>query len=1139
MRRIRHILLAAVLLISSMVFGQRTYRSTSVLASGSWYKLAVSGEGIYKIDVPFLQSLGVQTTNLSSSTIRLFGNGGALLPESNAVARPDDLTENAIFMVDGGDGIFNGSDYFLFYASGPHVWDKDSVSQKFRHRQNLYSEQSYFFITIGGSGSRITSTTSTGTPNVLVDRFLDRFFYEKDSVNLLQSGKEWLGDEMANMPGKSVSRNFTIRCPNRITTEPIRFFSDAVARSVGSSSNLNVSVNGTQILTHGFSPVGTGTYDPVAVAGLVSNSISLSQEDLNIQYNFVPGSVNAQAWINWFELFVKRKLDLTGSDQLFFRDWESVGSSRIAEYRIQNVPAGAMVWDLTDPLTPVQISGGFDGTTYTFTRDASRLREYVVFKNANFLTPRTIGPVSNQNLHGLGFMDYIIVTHPLFSSEAERLAQWHRTTQNLRTVVVTTDQIFNEFASGSPDPSAIRDFLKMFYDRAGNNPENKPRYLLLMGDASYDYKNRLANNTSFVPCFESPQSLDPLTSYTSDDFFGFLDDTEDVNKSVPLPLLDIGIGRIPCRTLKEATNVVNKIIAYHQPAAFGPWRRELTLVADDEDFNMHLNDAEFHASVVENRPDFQIQKIYLDAFRQQSGSGGSRYPDVNQAINNKIFNGTLIWNYSGHGGYIRLAEEAVLDNNMINSWKNENKLPLFITATCDFAPYDIPAFSSIGEDLLLREKTGAIALMTTTRVVFAFSNRIINNAYFKEALRTNPDGTYPSLGEAVQRTKNTTYQNFGDIINNRKFTLLGDPAMHIGFPTLRVKTTSINNVAMGSDTLKALQRYEITGEVTDVNGNRQNAFNGFVYPAIYDKPQILKTRGNDPESQVVDFRVQQNVLFKGKANVVNGTFRYAFVVPSDINFSYGRGKISYYAENGQTGASGADTTVVVGGISGEQFSDSIGPRIKAYLNDDRFVSGGITNQAPVLYLKLFDSSGINTVGSGIGHDITAQLDDDVNSFFVLNDYYESDADSYQSGVVRFQLPALREGTHTLKIKAWDVLNNSSTRELNFRVTKDEQLQLDHLYNYPNPFTSRTTFMFEHNRPGENLQVTLRIFTVAGKLVKSFYRTINNPGNRSFEIEWDGRDDFGQKAGRGVYLYQLDVKDQQGKSRSERQKLVLL
>jgi hypothetical protein len=536
---------------------------------------------------------------------------------------------------------------------------------------------------------------------------------------------------------------------------------------------------------------------------------------------------------------------------------------------------------------------------------------------------------------------------------------------------------------------------------------------------------------------------------------------------------------------------------------------------------------------------FDQQKIYLDAFQQESGSGGSRYPQVNQAINNQVFNGVLMWNFTGHGGPSRLTEETVLDQEMVNGWNNPDRLPLFITATCDFAPYDNPYVNSLGENILLRPNTGAIALMTTTRIVFAFSNRVMNNNYLQFALQPDANGRYRSLGDAVREAKNFTYQSSADITNNRKFTLLGDPAMTLAFPAVQARPVRINGRPVSQvDTLQATEKITIEGEVTDLQGNLLTGFNGNIYPAIFDKPRQVTTLANDPGSQPTSFSTQTNQLFKGKASVAGGRFSFSFKVPKDINYQYGNGKLSLYAENGAKDGTGYFTGFLVGGSSNAGNDDNTGPEIKAYLNDERFVNGGLTNESPVLLLKLSDSSGINTVGTGIGHDIVATLDNDNNRYFVLNDFYQSEQDSYQKGTVRFQLTDLEAGAHTLKIKAWDVLNNSKEILLDFIVAKDEDLEISHVLNYPNPFTTHTQFWFEHNKPGQDLLVRVQIFTVSGRIIKMIERTINTPGNRSIELDWDGRDQYGQKIGRGVYLYKLSV-IVPGKSRREKiEKLVI-
>lgn len=1123
-----------------IVQSQRSYKPSSVLAAGNWYKIAVTDAGVYKIDLPFLSQLGLNASNLSSGSIRLFGNSGGMLAEANNTERPDDLIENAVMIVDGGDGILNGSDYILFFSNGPDQWLKDSANKRFIHKKNLYSDKAYYYLTIDANGKRINDAPNNFSPTTTINSFDGRLFHELDTINFLGSGKEWYGEEFSNTPGHSLARSFSFDIPNLQSGSAFSIITDCLARSVSTTSRFDVSVNNQPLQQITIPAVSGGPYDPIAKEIQMQANGNISQSNFSISYSYVPGSFNSQGWLNWFEIFSRCNLSMDGVDQLLFRDWNSVGNNA-GEFVITNANSGTQVWDVTDPLTPVKLQTNFQGTDLKFVNNCARLKEYIAFQSSNFLQPVAMGKIQNQNLHGTPAADFIIVTTPSLLPQAERLGQFHQAKDHLRYAVVTTDQVYNEFSSGIPDPSAVRDFVKMFYDRFASAPSDRPKYLLLFGDASFDYKDRINNNTNLVPAYENNSSLDPLGSYTSDDFFGFLDDNEDINSTIIINQLDIGIGRIPAKNLEEAKNYVDKIETYFSKESLGPWRNNQMFIADDEDFNLHLQDAELLTATSKTiAPVFNITKTYLDAFKQESGAGGSSYPQANQMINNQVYNGTLIWNYSGHGGASRLAEETILDQDIVNGWNNPNKLPLFITATCDFAPYDNPTVNSLGENILLRPKTGGIALMTTTRVVFSFSNRIINNNYLQFALQRDTSGVYKSLGESIKVAKNYTYQTSADIANNRKFTLLGDPALTLAYPSLKLTATKVNNTpASQIDTLRATDKVVMEGEVTDIQGNLLQDFNGTVYPIVFDKPQTINTLGNDVTSQVVSFQTQNNILYKGKASVVNGKFSFSFKVPKDINYQYGNGKLSLYGDNGNNDANGYFTNFIVGGTGNNIDNDKDGPVIKAYLNDEKFVSGSVTNENPILIIKLSDSSGINTSGTGIGHDIIATLDNDNRQYFVLNDFYETDLNSYQQGVVHFQLPTLSAGLHTLKIKAWDVLDNSSEYILEFNVAKDEELVLNHVLNYPNPFTTKTQFWFEHNKPGQNLQVKIQIFTLTGKVVKTIKQTINDGGNRSSEVEWDGLDEFGDKLGRGVYLYRLTVISSDGKKKEKLEKLVIL
>ena len=1119
--------------------GQRNYAANSVLSSGSWFKIGVKQEGIYKIDIPFLNSLGINTANLPSASIRLYGNGGGMLDENNAVPRQDDLFENAIEVFDGGDGVLNGNDYFLFYAAGPNHWIKDSLNQRFIHQKNLYSDTSYYFIAVGGTGKRIQTTTINAVPNISVGSYNERYFYENDLINFLNSGKQWYGEEFSTNNGNTLTRSFPVDFTGLISSQPLVLSTSLAGRSVGAASSFTVSVNNQIVQTINIPAVSGYFLDAYVNTVALQNNFSATQSPLTVAFNFNAGVSGAQGWLDWFELHGRKYLAMNNQSQLFFRDWQSVANNTIATFSI-NTNFPIEIWEITDPLQPQKMAAASSTMVTIFKNDASILREYVAFNNNNFLTPAAIGKIDNQDLHQSAKADLIIITHPSLLSEANRLAAFHVQHDGYAVTVATTDKIFNEFSSGIPDPTALRDFVKMYYDKAGTDSTLRPKYLLLFGAASYDYKNRINNNTNLVSSYETENSTDPLTTHVSDDFFGLLNDGDDVNAISPPGLLDIGIGRLPARNLKEAKTMVDKIIHYNAATSLGPWRNQMIFTADDKDADLHLNDAEFiSGDATSTNPLFNQSKIYLDAYKIVSGSGGSRYPDVNAAIVNQVFDGSLIFNYTGHGGYQQLSASAVLTNTELQQFNNPNKLPLFITATCDFAPYDDPTKNSLGGSLLYDDSIGAIALMTTTRVVFAASNRVLNDNYLKIALQPDANGKYLSLGEAVKRTKNYTYQTSGDVYNNRKFVLLGDPAMKLAYPEWKMQLTTINGQNItGNDTLKALNKYVFAGKLTDAAGNFKNDFNGTLNTIVYDKAALVSTLGNDPASPVTQFSTQTNVLYKGVSTVQNGLFNFIFIVPKDISYQTGRGRVSLYADNGIQDANGISSSFFIGGAGTIISTDTAGPTIHPFMNDTNFKNGGLTDENPVLLIQLFDSSGINTVGTGIGHDITAVIDGDEKNIIVLNSFYTAVADSYQQGQVLYQLSNLAEGKHSIKIKAWDVADNSGTAVIEFTVVKKNKLQIQKLFNYPNPFQNNTTFSFEHNQPGIDLNVTIDIYSMNGLLVDEIKKSLNSSGNRLINIQWNGRSGNGRKMQAGMYIYRIIVTSINGVAVAT-QKLILL
>lgn len=1115
----------------------KTTATSSVLATGNWHKIAVAGLGMYKIDYNFLQSeLGIDPSTINPANIRVYGNGGVVLSESNAVYRPDDLVENAIVVSDGGDNAFNPGDYILFYANGPQGWAKDNAQKTFYHIKNIYEDKSYYFLNFDiGPGQRLSSVASLPPSAINVTHYDDLIVHDDDLVNISRIGKKWWGEEFSSDPGKQITRSFSFNTGNTVDSATIRI--QVGSRSAASNGSFSIAVNGQ---TAGSLLFGSNSSDYPMLSKDFTTKLPLSGQSTDIQITYNPATSTAKGNLNYIELITRRQLSFSGGT-MTFRDWNSVGQGNSATFKIQNAPGNLTVWDITDPLQPFRVNGTLSGNEYSFTADASVLHEYVAFDGSNYLTPEFIKKVDNQNLHGQAPIDYLIVSHPDFLSAATKLADFHRQKNNYRVLVVTPEQVYNEFSSGSQDIAAIRDFARMFYERAGMDTAQMPKFLLLFGDASYDYKNRIPNNQNFVPTYETSESEYVIEGYCSDDFFGFLDDNEDIETWNIANTLDLGVGRIPATSAKSAEDIVNKIIRYASPASLGPWRVSTTLLADNGDSNIHMEDAEIMAGTINSHSNlYNETKVYLSGIPTVSTPGGERAPDANKTINDQVFKGTFLINYNGHGSITTLAHERILTQDDFNNWKNQDKLPIMVTATCDFSKFDDPSYSSAAELLMMKSTGGAIALLTTTQLVYQHHNRPMN-VDFLNALFQKYNGIWPTLGDAFRYSKNNTYASTNNIeftlANYRKFVLLGDPALTPAFPRHEIRTESIEDgyTSLPVDTMKALGKYKISGSVRDVSGNVLSDFNGRVYVTIYDKPRVLKTITGPSR----EYAVQNNVIYKGKATVTNGKFSFLFITPKDLNYDFGQGKISYYAENGTTDAAGSDTSLKVGGFSDVVIDDVDGPVVKPFIGDSLFKDGGITGPSTLLYVQLFDEIGINVSGNSIGHDLMGVLDGDIQHPFILNDYYETAPNDYTRGYVYFPLTGLSDGRHTIRVKAWDMNNNSGEGQVNFEVVNGNVVKVNNLMNYPNPFTDQTRFVFEHNHPDENLRAQILIYNTAGSLVRTIDQTFMASGSRSIEMTWDGTSNNGAKLPSGIYVYRINISTDKGIQATAYQKLVLI
>jgi hypothetical protein len=1116
------------ILTSSSNLTSKSFVSNSVLSTGEWFKIGIIDDGVYKLSYSFLKGIGMDVDNINPQSLKIYGNGGKMLPELNSDFRHDDLQQNAIEVNGELDGKFDVEDYVLFYGQSPNLWSYDQSAQIFTHELNRFSDTTFYFITTsstGESAKRISTQNSLTTSNQTITSFNDYAYYERDLYNLIKSGRDWYGDVF----DVKTSYDYVFNFPNIDLSSSAKIKVSGAGRHSG-SSNFTVNV-GSSSFNVTFGSISLQNYSgPYASASSGSMDFLPSNGLLNVNVAYNKPSSASVAWIDEIELNVRRNLVMTGN-QLFFRDASSVGIGNVSQFNLSNAGSIAKIWDITDPLN-VKEQTYTSGAVASFNIATPELRQFVAFNNIYKTQIFNKGTVDNQNLHGLTAQDMIIVSHPLFLSNAEEIANFHRE-EGLRVVIVTPNQIYNEFSSGSQDIVAIRDFVRMFYERA-TNVNDLPKYLLLFGDGSYDNKNRLTDNTNFIPTYQSINSLSITGSLVSDDYFGLLDPVEGEWSSTS-EYVDVGIGRFPVKSIEEANNVVNKVLNYNTSTTMKDWRNRIAFIGDDEDGNTHMSQSNQLAGMVETGyPVYNEDKVFFDAYKQISTPGGNRYPEVNQAIINSFEEGALIVNYTGHGGETGLGHERVLTVTDINNIDNPANLPLMVTATCEFSRFDDPKRTSAGELILLNEG-GGIALLTTVRLVYSTPNFYLNKTFYDKVFE-EVNNEMPCIGDVFMEVKNLNAGNS----NNRNFTLLGDPALRLAYPIHNVATTKFNGAFITSnvDTVSALDKVTIQGQVQDKTGQKLTSFNGVIYPTVYDKKKQITTLANDGGAPFT-FDLQTNKLFKGKVSVVNGDFSFSFIVPKDISYNYGTGKISYYAENQEEDANGSFSDFFIGGTSQNFEADNEGPEIELYMNDKTFVFGGLTDENPNMLAYVSDIHGINMVGNGIGHDIVAVLDDKTDEAFILNDYYEADLNSYQKGVIKFPFQELEEGRHKLTLKVWDVYNNSREVTTEFVVQKAKDIVIDRVYNYPNPFTTHTEFWFEHNQANKQMYVQVQIFTVSGKLVKTLEKNITNEGFRSTSITWDGLDEYGDRLAKGVYVYRLKVRAENLSMTDKYEKLVIL
>lgn len=1141
MLRYSYILICLFCMVFGLTAQKSTYTENSALSQeGKWVKIELEENGIYKLTHADLSRMGFS----DPSRVSVYGYGGWMLNEdlSDYI---DDLPQVPVV---------KGTDYILFYGRGVTKWEYNERQQRFFHTHNPYSTKAYYFLSDIEAPREMTSVVDQ--PNnaaQIINSFDDYRLHEQDLLSVNKSGRELYGESFRSSP-LTVSFNSLTGITNEKAIISMRY----IALPSGSEGRATLKVGGKDLFVL---PVTTGGIDSYTKAKAADGFKEISDEDkketisVSVSYN---NSSHSRVNLDYIRLEMKRELKPYGAFTLFRSVKSMYNPSRFV---VKDANASTQIWDVTDPVNPSLMETNLNGSDLSFTIPASpTLREFAIVQpdKAGFPTPTKEGDVALQNLHALPQTDMIIISHSFMKTEAERLADAHRERDGLSVEVVDPIAIYNEFSSGTPDATAYRRFMKMFYDRASADGE-KPKYLLLFGDGLYDNRGIEAEikgsyppdkiHKQFLLTYQSVNSLN-IRSYVTDDYFGFLNDENlfgsatNIDNVIYSWKMDIGIGRLPLRTVNEARAAVDKLIGYMDNKQVGTWKNALAFVADDgnsaDGFTVkHMSQANQLADYVEaNHPEFISNKILFDAYKKESG-GMTSYSGVRKRIEQLLKSGLLLINYTGHGDTQSWSDEKVITQNDIAT-SNYSCLPLWITATCDFTRFDDLA-TSAGEQVFLNTISGGIGLFTTTRVVYSNPNFELNKELIR-CLFEKTDGKRPRLGDVMRQTKN--HRNMNNDANKLNFILLGDPALRLAYPDYDMKVTSVNGKPVGDELIpfRALEEITIEGEVLTPEGTRATSFNGVVNATVFDSKVEKVTLGNNDKDSILEYTEYPNTLFIGNDKVENGVFRFTFMPPKDISYSNEVGKMNLYAHDEESGieAQGNFNRYIVGGTNPNPVEDTEGPEIRCYyLNDSSFISGDKVNSTPLFVAEIWDKSGVNISGSSIGHDVTLIIDGNSALTYNLNTYYLNIPDKKGEGRVVFSIPALSAGLHTAEFIIWDIHNNSSRESFTFEVADDVKPDLIDVYATPNPAREQVEFRLAHNRPETMMNVSIMVYDMAGRLKWQGRKQGSSELFKDYIFTWDLTNSNGGRLLPGVYVFRAAVKTNYSKEATKGNKLIIL
>lgn len=1096
----RKALLYMVLLAASATAAGQ---EASVLAAGQWWRLRVQTAAVYRLTVANVPGLA----GAEVSRIGIYGGSGRQLELRNSLTPTTDLQPVAIEVIDhNGNGRFDSEDEVLFYGEGTDVWTYEEADRRWELQRHAYASANYYFLTTTAASPHRIAAAQSVVPDTVMGDYDAVATVNNDLVNIYRTGQLWMGEKFSTSMNQ---RTFTLELPSAARELKLRY--GLAAKGVNASA-FSVSTSGMS---------NNHLINPSTVYGVWREQLDAQVQRLAVAVRFTPGESTAEGYLDFIE--VNGLVGLTyGGGQMIVRNHRHLGST--AAFALGGSVAGVRVWDISRH-NAVREMALNDGRWTDSTRGC---RTYLVFGSGSYATPSEIAPLPNQNLHGCAAADYVVVCHPLLREQAERIASLHEVMDGLDAVVVSADEVYNEYSSGKQDPMALRAFLRNLKER---HPSQPPRYMLLLGKATYDPRDVLGHGLPQVVTYETPFSFDDDgVSYASDDMMGYLgDDAMGSGGEV----LDVAVGRLPAKSLAEARHMVDKVEGYMTKRDLGTaghsgdWRNYVALLADDADPGKPGDTSFVHSSemtaqkIADQFPSLNVDRLYADAYTQQSGAIGSFYPELKNALSQRINYGCLLINYIGHGSTRYIGTERYIEPADVVGYSNVDRLPLFVTSTCSYGYHDL-IDEECGAESFLLARGGAVAVVSASRPISHIER--FNTDVILFAL--DPANT---VGDALRMAKNRT--RVSPCIG-----LTGDPALHLAVPRKRVVVTHIGGKAVGGatmDTARALSQVTISGEVRESDGTLDGAFDGVVYPVVFDRPTQCYTLANDNPGTEVAFQQQKNVLYKGSAPVRGGHFEYTFTVPRDVVFQYAAGKLSHYAVSGSEDAAGCHSRLLFGGLDEEADVHEVRPEIRLFLGDTNFRSGGLTDGSPELVALISDSVGINAFGSGLGHDITAVVDGHTGSALVLNDFFTPDIDDSRRGTLRYPLEDIGYGRHTLTLKAWNIWGYSNEATISFYVRPTDTTQFASLTVYPNPVAGEATFRYETNHSVAIASAELQIFSPQGGHIATLTAAVEEGSYVVGPVRWDA-----SQAGPGFYLARMLVQTTDGETHQSTAKVIV-